>query len=142
MNEIVVDASVIVKWFRSQNEPHVVQAALLREKYEAGTIAVVVPSLLFLELLNIAGRRWKLKAPPLVEFARDLGALRFEIRDPELTSVAEWTARGLTAYDAAYVAIAASDRLKLVTDDEFVVQHAGKAAIALSTLTAKALETI
>jgi predicted nucleic acid-binding protein len=135
MNEVVLDASVIVKWFRSRSEPHVRQARLLREKFEAGELAVVVPSLLFLEVLNIAGRRWKLARQPLTEFAGDLGALGFEIREPDLRDVAEWTARGLTAYDASYVALAAADDVPLITDDAALIECAPKAVRALSSFT-------
>ena len=44
--------------------------------------------------------------------------------EPELQLVASWVARGLTAYDAAYVALAEERDLALVTDDETIIELA------------------
>jgi predicted nucleic acid-binding protein len=85
---------------------------------------VVVPALLFLELLNVVGRRWRWDEEALLEFAEALGDLSFEIGEPELQLVASWVARGLTAYDAAYVALAEERDLALVTDDETIIELA------------------
>ena len=38
--------------------------------------------------------------------------------------MASWVARGLTAYDAAYVALAEERDLALVTDDETIIELA------------------
>ncbi len=38
--------------------------------------------------------------------------------------MATWVARGLTAYDAAYVALAEERDLALVTDDETIIELA------------------
>jgi len=54
--------------------------------------------------------------------------------EPELARVAYWTARGLTAYDAAYVAVAEADGTRLVTDDDLIVTVAGEIATALAKI--------
>jgi predicted nucleic acid-binding protein len=51
--------------------------------------------------------------------------------EPELTRVARWTARGLTAYDAAYVALADREAIRLVTDDDLIVSTVPTIATAL-----------
>jgi hypothetical protein len=43
-----------------------------------------------------------------------------------------WAARGLTAYDAAYVALAEAEAIRLATDDGRVLAAARGIAIALS----------
>jgi predicted nucleic acid-binding protein len=47
--------------------------------------------------------------------------------------VARWTGRGLTAYDAAYVAVAEAEAVRLVTDDDLIVNVAPEISIALTS---------
>ena len=123
MSEAVLDASVVLKWFTAEQRGSS-EARKLRNDYEAGRLSVVVPALLFLELLNVAGRRWRWTDEALLELAEALGDLSFEVIEPELQLVASWVARGLTAYDAAYVALAEERDLALVTDDETIIELA------------------
>lgn len=131
MNEVVLDASVVLKWF-AQEQRGSGAAHELRDDYEAGHLSVTVPTLLFLELLNVAGRRWGWDESALLELADSLGDLLFEVAEPELQAVAAWVARGLTAYDAAYVALAEERGLPLVTDDQTIVAIAGELARPLT----------
>jgi predicted nucleic acid-binding protein len=131
VREVVLDASVVLKWFRRKGEQHAEAAQALRAAYEGGELVVLVPSLLFLELINVAGRRWKLAEEQLLELAAALQELGFDLIEPELPAVARWTARGLTAYDAAYVAVAERAATTLVTDDELVLSTAPELAVAL-----------
>jgi len=130
--EAVLDASVVLKWFRSDGERHVDPARALRATFETGQLAVLAPPLLRLEIVNVAGRRWQWGEGALVELAVALDELGFEFEEPELPRVASWTARGLTAYDAAYVALAEARSTPLITDDDLVVAVAGDIATALS----------
>ncbi|MHB1583004.1 MAG: type II toxin-antitoxin system VapC family toxin [Acidimicrobiales bacterium] len=123
MREVVLDASVVLKWFASEQRGSF-EARQLRDDYQAGRLSVVVPSLLFLELLNVAGRRWRWEPEAVAELAEALGDLSFEVSEPELASVASWISRGLTAYDAAYVALAERRELALVTDDDVIIELA------------------
>lgn len=132
MIEAVLDASVVLKWFRSDGERHVDPARALRATFETGQLAVLAPPLLRLEIVNVAGRRWQWGEGALVELAVALDELGFEFKEPELPRVASWTARGLTAYDAAYVALAEARSTPLITDDDLVVAVAGDIATALS----------
>jgi len=120
VSEAVLDASVVLKWFAVEQRGSS-EAGKLRSDYEAGRLSVVVPALLFLELLNVAGRRWGWDEDALLELAEALGGLSFETAEPELQLVASWVARGLTAYDAAYVALAEERGLAFVTDDETII---------------------
>jgi predicted nucleic acid-binding protein len=125
LTEVVLDASVVLKWFAAEQRGSA-EARELRTEYQTGRLFVAVPALLFLELLNVAGRRWRWTEEVLLELAEALDDLLFEVGEPALHSVASWVARGLTAYDAAYVALAEERGVALVTDDETIVALAGE----------------
>lgn len=131
MTDAALDASVVLKWFRTDGERHVAEARAVRERFEAGDLRVLAPPLLWLEVLNVAGRRWRWDAPRLEQLTATLPALGFELVEPELSLVARWTGRGLTASDAAYVAAAEQVGVPLVTDDDEIVRHAPGVAVAL-----------
>jgi predicted nucleic acid-binding protein len=125
LTEVVLDASVVLKWF-SPEQRGSAEARKLRSEYEAGRLYVSVPALLSLELVNVAGRRWRWDEAALVELAEAFVDLL--LGEPELRSVASWVSRGLTTYDAVYVALAEERGLALVTDDEAIVALAGEVA--------------
>ena len=133
MRELVLDASVVLKWFRSENERHLGAARSLRAAFEAGELLVFAPPLLRLEIVNVAGRRWGWDELSLVGLATALDELGFRLQEPELVRVARWTAKGLTAYDAAYVALAEAEELELITDDDIVTALAPHIAVGLAS---------
>lgn len=133
MTELVLDASVVLRWFDPLPHPHVGDARRLRDEFATGRLVVVVPTLLFYEVLNVAGRQWRLPGEDLLELVTRLEDARFELDDPELASVAEWVARGLSAYDAAYVALAQERGIALVTDDRQVLAVAEPIARPLAS---------
>lgn len=122
MTEVVLDASVIARWFGPTADA---PSALWRSDFEAGRLDIAVPALVFLELVNLAGRQWRWTEDRLLELVRRLEVSRFEIVDPRLDRIASWTARGLTAYDATYVALAEERGVPLVTSDRQILAVAG-----------------
>lgn len=134
MTELVLDASVVIKWFRVDGERHVESARALRAAFEAGDLVAFAPPLLRLEIVNVAGRRWRWHEAALVDLAAALDDLGFELIEPDLGRVAHWAARGLTAYDGAYVAVAEATGTRLVTDDELILDSAGPIARPLATV--------
>jgi predicted nucleic acid-binding protein len=133
VNEAVLDASVVLKWFHSAGEGHVEVARQLRAQFEAGELRVLAPRLLWLELLNVAARRWGWPQSQLEQLAVTLEQLGFEQVEPELLNVARGAANGLTAYDAAYIAAAEHAGVQLITDDEQIAATAPKVATALGS---------
>jgi predicted nucleic acid-binding protein len=121
--EAVLDASVVLKWFAAE-ERGTIEARKFRDAYASGRLVVVVPALLCIEILNVAGRRWKWNADDLLELAQALSNLMFEVVEPQLQTVAPWVGRGLSAYEATYVALAEERGLVLVTDDETIIKLA------------------
>ena len=133
MTELVLDASVVLKWFRGEGEQNLGPARDLRSRFEDGEIHVLAPPLIWLEILNVAARSWRWESGKLEKLAARLPDLGFELVDPELESVAHWSAAGLTAYDAAYVTVAEGAGVDLVTDDSQIVSVAPEIAVALAS---------
>ena len=131
MTEAVLDASVVLKWFRQGGEERTDQARALRTHFEAGELAVFAPPLLFLEIIHVAARRWRWSDDALTELAAQLEQTAFELQEPDLPALARWVGRGLTAYDAAYVALAEALGIPLVTDDDLIVDIARRIAVPL-----------
>jgi len=121
MTEVVVDASIAIRWLERPGSPSSAPAQALLEEYEAGRLGVIVPSLLFIEVLNVAGRRWRWAEQALVELTMRLAGMLNDVIDPDLGRVAVWTARGLSAYDATYVALAEERAIPLITDDRQIL---------------------
>ncbi len=121
MTEAVLDASVVLKWFRQAAEERAVQARALRARFEAGELTVFAPPLLFLEIINVAAWRWRWSHKALSELAAQLEHTAFEVQEPDLPALAQWVGKGLTAYDASYVAVAEALGIPLVTDDDRMV---------------------
>lgn len=130
MREVVLDASVIIKWFRSADETDLDAARAIRTLVATRRLSVIAPPLLAVELIDVAARRWRWARDDLVEFARALGNLGFTICEASLRDVVEWTARGLSAYDATYVALAESAGMELISADRQILTIAPHIAIS------------
>ena len=111
----MLDASVLIKWLSDADEPDATAARALEAQYRRGELQVTVPYLLFLELINVAARRWAWPPQRLSAMVGALQATRFDVGHPSLERVAYWAGRGLTAYDACYVALAESRRTVVIT---------------------------
>jgi predicted nucleic acid-binding protein len=116
----------------ADGEKHLEAARQLRGRFEAGELRVLAPPLLWLELLNVAARRWGWTQNRLQQLAAALPELGFELIEPDLAEVARWAAQCLTAYDAAYVAVAEQAGVGLITDDASILEAAPDLAIVLS----------
>ena len=132
MIEVVLDSSVLLKWLRVEEEEDRNQALYLEERFRDGQISVAVPPLLFLEALNIAGRRWRVPGVGLARIAERLEAMAFIVRQPSMRRIAYWTGQGLTAYDGCYVALAEERRTVVVTTDRQMLAVAPSLTHALS----------
>jgi predicted nucleic acid-binding protein len=127
----VLDASVILKWFVASEEPGAEAALRLREEFEAGELVAMGPRLIDVEILNVAGRRWGWPIEALMDLAGALESMPLERGDAPLPALAAWVGAGLTAYGAAYVALAEAAGLELITADESIVRAAGGIATPL-----------
>ena len=136
MIDVVIDSNVVLRWLRPHETPLVPVAGRLLDAHRAGRIRVVAPFLLPFEVMNVAGRKWRLEPTRLVEVATWLGLLRFDLVVPPLPDVARWMAVGLSAYDASYVAVAEAAGAELITADGEILAVAPGIARALADASA------
>ncbi len=123
---VVVDASVVLKW-QFDDEECVAQAVTLRDDfYLRGAIRVIAPQLLTYELANgiaVAARKKRIAPDKAAEAMSNLLALGIELREVEPLSSLELALRyNLSAYDAAYLALARAEKCELWTGDKALYQ--------------------
>lgn len=124
MTAFVVDSSIVLKWLRDEEDSEQARA-LAHEDLAA-------PPLLFLEVLNVAARKWLWEEEALLELVRQLERSGMAVDQPPLSGVARWAARGLTTYDASYVALAEAHECRLVTVDREILELAADVATPLA----------
>lgn len=115
----VIDASVIVKWF--VNEDGTREALELRDMHISGKIKIVVPELVFLEVLN-ALRYKGHDEKALNEVNNNLWELQLHVEKINkflLNKVASISlTHDLSFYDAFYVALAVLSGIQIITADK------------------------
>lgn len=123
MKDAIIDASVILKWYLP-DEVYATAALTLLERYVSGLITLEAPSLLEYEVINgliMAWRRGRVKEEKLslaIEGFFDLG-ISLQAITPIYPLVLRYCGRyGCSAYDAAYLALAAHKGRQLITADE------------------------
>lgn len=125
---VVLDSSVITKWFRSVGEEKTDQARVYRDQLEKDEISVVVPDLLYYEMINVA-KNDKIGPQKYWEEAIEiLFSFPFEIcpLDREFSQEVLNLAKGLdiSAYDACYLTLAKERNIILVTADRELLTKA------------------
>jgi predicted nucleic acid-binding protein len=88
---------------------------------------------LYLEVVNVAARKWQWQEQALVELVHQLERSGVAFDEPPPAGVAHWAARGLTADDASYVALAQAHECRRVTADWGILERAPDIATALGT---------
>lgn len=126
MKSVVVDASVAVKWFFTEEdgEPYTSEAHLFLAGIAFGKLRAIVPILFFSECANVLWKVCALRGYPqeaAVEALRDLLSL-----DVEVLNDMEFVERALSialqcnrpVYDCLYLAMANLKAVDLITADE------------------------
>jgi predicted nucleic acid-binding protein len=106
----------------------------LRDRLDAAE-TVIVPSLFWLEVVNVLARRYRLDPGELVEAVdglEQLGIVTGDVGRPMTLAVIDAVARsGLSAYDAAYLALAEASDAMLLTGDAALAAAAGRRAVLI-----------
>ena len=137
--DVVVDASVGIKLFLFEELSDCADA-IFATLAHTPPARLYVPDLFYIECANILWKYvWRFDYPSDDAFENiiDLISLPLhvistaEIASPALRLA---TAHGITAYDAAYLALAQELSLPLVTADEALVQKAGPTGLDVCSL--------
>lgn len=117
---IVIDASVIVKWFIDENDSD--KAEIIKEQFINEKINLIIPSLLYYEVLNALkySNLFKLDELNLVgesieNYGFDAVVIKDEIRE-KMVEIA--INHDISMYDASYIALAEKYKTQLITADE------------------------
>lgn len=118
---IVVDTSVIVKWFKTHDEELLDQAGWLLRRVDQRALEVHAPALLLYEIGNLLLVGTRLDADGLDDAFRRIAALPLILAPPAVPllqrSARLGRACGLTFYDASFVALAEELGCPFVTAD-------------------------
>lgn len=133
---IVLDASAAVALILRESAAPMLDNILRTSAREA--VRLVAPEVFWLEIANVLVRRHALPPHEVVEALREMDALGVDtigIDRPLLLVAIDFQAQfGLSAYDAAYLALAESEDARLLTLDRQLAAAAGPRAIRIPGL--------
>jgi predicted nucleic acid-binding protein len=119
---LILDTSVVLKWFREKGEADVAEARKLREAFLSRRCTLGAPDLLLIEVANAltAGHRASpIEVSETIKAILEIGLQLFELRIPALVKAIEMaSAYGLAVYDSYFLAVAIESDGLLVTADE------------------------
>lgn len=127
----VVDCSVLGKLLLAEPKRNEVRAWF--EEAQAGHWELTAPDIVFYELGNVLARALPHADPAELGAALEQALARLQMRRPAPAAVSAIVRRGLTFYDAAYVAVAQETGATLVTLDDKMAKVARKAGISVKT---------
>ena len=132
-----LDASVAVKWFFT-DESRRPQAMAVRGYLTAHPECFVVPHLFMSELVHVLARKSGHDAQFVenaIHLLLRLGLRTLGLDDDGWRGACRWSARGLSGYDATYVALAEQLGGCWLTDDGAAAQKAPALATTLAAWT-------
>lgn len=122
--KIVADASIIAKWFLT--EEHSDKSLQLRDAFAKGKVIIAAPSLIFYETLNTLRYSGVYDKDELGGVAESLSKYGFEVWEPKgrllKDTVRVSIEHDLTVYDATYVVLVIALKGQLYTADSELVE--------------------
>jgi len=122
---IVLDASIAIKWFKDEDENYVDLALSIQRKKLTGEVEIIVPDLFFLEVLNAFFKKPALTQEDISNIKESLLKMNMKIIYPD-SKILEKTINialknNLTFYDALYIATADVNAAILYTEDKEIL---------------------
>ena len=124
MSTVVVDASVIVKWFVEEENSD--KAIKIRDKYIEGEIKLIAPEIITFEVLNALYYKKLFSESEMKEISEALNSYSFGLYSLE-GKYAEKTVEvafknSVTIYDASYISLAVMKNTYMYTADEKLIE--------------------
>ena len=124
---LVVDTSVLVKWFKTEDEDLTAEARALLERVERARAEVYAPALQLSEVGNILTRNSDLDDDAVAAVLAGIAASPLIVAPPEPALLARAArlarAHDLSFYDASFVALAVALDCPLVTADRTLARR-------------------
>ncbi len=134
---LILDTSVVLKWFREKGEADVAEARKLREAFLLRRCALGAPDLLLLEIANAlttGHRASPTEVSETIKAILEIGLQLFELRFQTLVKAIELASTyGVTVYDSCFLAVAIESGGLLVTADEAFLRKV-KARVNITSL--------
>ena len=122
---IVLDASVAVKWFNEKDEDHVENALKIQDQKISGSLEIIVPDLFFLEVLNafLTKSGFGLQEVSIIQQSLQKLNLKVACTDNIIleNTVRIASGNGLTIYDSLYIAVSKIYDIPLYTEDKKIL---------------------
>lgn len=119
--KIVVDTSVLIKWFKTRDEDLSKEARALLREVETQPLEVHVPALLLYEVGNVLLLKTRLAPSGLEDVIEQLEALPLTVAPPAVPLLKRAARLGrelaLTFYDASFLALAVELDCPYITAD-------------------------
>ena len=126
--KLVVDASIIVKWFVEEESSEASQ--IIRDKYIKGEIDIIAPQLILFETLNALRYKELFTEPEIKEISEALDAYSLNLYSlrgeyAEKTVEVAFT-NNVTIYDSSYISLALLENTRLYTADQKLIESLGE----------------
>lgn len=121
MEKYILDTSVVVKWYNREGEKQVIRANRVLHDLKEGKIAIFVPELLKIELVNVFLKGKGLHPNEIKLLLANFFSLPITIKESteEVLYQTSIIAHdyNITAYDALFLALARVEDCQLISDD-------------------------
>jgi len=128
--EIVLDASIAVKWFNVKSEDNVGIALEIQRQKILNKLEIIVPDLFFLEIINTFLTRSKFRVEDIFMIEEALHKMNLKVIYPDhfiLNSAIKIAHTcNLTIYDSFYIAVAKFCETPLLTEDKEILKNRSK----------------
>ncbi len=122
MPELIIDASVALKWFPPKGESSIEEALGIWDSIQLKKLKAYAPTFMLVEVANVLARKKKVEAIVFSSVLKKLASSKIvfvDLKKDDLSKLGSLVNKyGLTAYDAQYLLLARQLKCKLVSYDE------------------------